>query len=170
MRTISKAAEIFREAKNKTLASWGLATLIACNTLRATHEEIEGFCFTFSGLKPRKQDIERSLVLAALFFVEQIKEIRIGDKIFQPDTKPRSALEYHLEKKHIIERELRVSNMTKGGYLSRKKVIGKQKTGFCRCCNNYEINKLEEEKIICISKIREIQYQKGDRTLRIIPA
>lgn len=166
MRLVVKIADIYRQTDEKKLARYGLSILIACNSLRATHEEIEVFCDGFSELHPCKQNLERSFALSILLTLEKIREFSLKNAVYKP-AQARFAYEYHYAPKRILEREIYVADMLNNGYLGRKKVVGKQSVGFC--CSQSKINKLEEEKIISISEIKEIQYQKNRGLLKIIP-
>jgi len=137
-------------------------------TKNLTADEIADLIIAFNNCHTQNEAIKRHLVMQALFFVKIITHLTFNShfyKIFKsPEIKFPLTNEYFEKRKGIDQAQ--IYNLFETSYIGVPMITGKIRTGFCRCCNNYEVDKIEIQKIVDITNISNL-HLKEDGTLII---
>lgn len=148
---------------------------VACAHMQAEYEsknltadEIADLIITFNNCHPQNDAIKRQLLLQALFFAKKVQRLILDGHFYDIYKSPPITLPpgcgYLLERKGV--NKAKIYDLFEKSHIGIPTVTGKITTGLCRCCRDYEVDKIETQKIVDIASISNL-HLKEDGTLVI---
>lgn len=172
--TVSKIDELVKEfsafeMKDGQL-NMGDGLTIACALMTArfetenlTADEIADLIIAFNNCHPQNEAIKRHLVMQALFFAKTIARLTFDSHSYEifksPKIKFPPTNEYFEKRKGIDQAQ--IYDPFETSYVGIPRVTGKISTGLCRCCRNYEVDKIKIQKIVDLSSISNIHLKEN---------
>ncbi|MFA4817239.1 MAG: hypothetical protein WC608_00775 [Parcubacteria group bacterium] len=128
-----------------------------------TTSEILDLISAFNGCHHQKDAIKRYLIMEALFFTKRVPRLLFNGQPYDIYKRPPITLsptQDYFEKGRDINKA-KVYGMLETSYIGIPRITGKITTGLCRCCRDYEVDKIEIQKIVDIASISNLHLEKN---------